>query len=80
MVKNPPAMQEMWVRSLGWEDTLKKEMATHSVFLPGKSHGHRSLAGYGPRGHKESDRTECMHVHAHVHTHTHTRMYIKDTN
>ena len=30
LVKNPPAMQETWVRSLGWEDTLEKGMATHS--------------------------------------------------
>ena len=30
MVKNLPAMQETWIRSLGWEDPLKKEMATHS--------------------------------------------------
>ena len=29
VVKNPPAMQEMWVRSLGGEDPLEKEMATH---------------------------------------------------
>ena len=29
-VKNPPAMQEMWVWSLGWEDPLEEEMATHS--------------------------------------------------
>ena len=33
MVKNPPAMQETWVRSLGWEDPLEKEMATHSSVL-----------------------------------------------
>ena len=33
MVKNPPAMQETWVRSLGQEDPLKKEMATHSSIL-----------------------------------------------
>ena len=33
MVKNPPAMQEMWVRSLGQEDLLEKEMATHSSIL-----------------------------------------------
>ena len=32
-VKNPPAMQEMWVRFLGWEDPLEKEMATHSSIL-----------------------------------------------
>ena len=30
MVKNPPAMQETWVQSLGQEDPLEKEMATHS--------------------------------------------------
>ena len=46
MVKNPPAMQETRVQSLGWEDPLEKGMATTLVFLPGKSHGQRSLAGY----------------------------------
>ena len=30
MVENLPAMQETWVQSLGWEDPLEKEMATHS--------------------------------------------------
>ena len=33
VIKNPPAMQEMEVQSLGWEDTLEKEMATHSSIL-----------------------------------------------
>ena len=33
-------MQEMGFRSLGWEDPLEDEMAPHSVFLPGKFHGH----------------------------------------
>ena len=33
MVKNLPAMQEMWVWSLHWEDPLEKEMATHSCIL-----------------------------------------------
>ena len=37
--------------------TLKKEMATHSDVLPGKSHGQRSLAGYSPWSCKESDMT-----------------------
>ena len=32
-VKNPPAMQETWVRSLGWEDPLEEGMATHSSIL-----------------------------------------------
>ena len=53
VVKNPPAMQELqevWVQSLGQEDPLEEEMAAHSsiLFLPGKSHGQRSLGGYGP--------------------------------
>ena len=33
MVKNPPAVQETWVRSLGWGDPLEKEKATHSSIL-----------------------------------------------
>ena len=33
LVKNPPAMQETWVRSLGWEDPLEKEKAAHSSAL-----------------------------------------------
>ena len=33
MIKNPPAMQETQVRSLGWEDLLEKGMATHSSIL-----------------------------------------------
>ena len=42
-------MQETWVPSLGQKDPLEKEMAT-PVFLPGKSHGQRSWAGYSPWG------------------------------
>ena len=60
-----PAVQETRVQFLGPEDPLEKEMATHSsilawrrkwqptpVFLPGESHGQRSLAGYSPQGRK----------------------------
>ena len=36
------------------------------VFLPGESHGGRSLVGYSPWGHKESDRTEQLHFHFHL--------------
>ena len=36
VVNNLPAMQEMWVRSLGWEDPLEEEMATHSSIFDGK--------------------------------------------
>ena len=51
----------MQVQSLGWEDTLEKEMATHSIFLSGESHEQRSLAGYSPWGDKESDMTEATY-------------------
>ena len=58
MVKNLPAMHETQVQSLDQEDPLGKEMATHSVHLPGEFHGQRSLAGYSPWGCKELDTTE----------------------
>ena len=58
MVKNPSAMQEMWVRSLGWEAPLEEGILATPVFLPGESHGQRSLVGYRPWGHKESEMTE----------------------
>ena len=59
MVKNLLAMQETWVQSQGQEDLLEKEMATHSSILAWKkSHGQRSLVGYSPWGHKETDTTE----------------------
>ena len=60
-LKHLPAMQETWVRSLGQEDPLEKEMATHSSILAGESHGRRSLVGYSPWGRKESDTTERLH-------------------
>ena len=57
VIKNRLPMQETWVRSLGREDPLEKEMATHSSILAWKSHGHRSPGGHSPWGHKESDTT-----------------------
>ena len=59
-IKNPPAMQEIRIQPLGWEDSLEKEMVTTPVFLPGKSHGQRSLVGYSPRGRSELDTTERL--------------------
>ena len=57
-VKNPSAIQETQVQSLGGEDPLEKVRATILVFLPGESHGQRSLMGYSPQGHKKLDMTE----------------------
>ena len=57
MVKTLPAAQETWVQSLGQEDPLEKEMATHSSILPGEFH-RQSMVGYSPWGCKELDTTE----------------------
>ena len=57
-VKSLPAKSEAWVRSLGQEDNWRREWQLIPVFLPGESHGQRSLAGSSPWGHKESDTTE----------------------
>ena len=59
-VKNPPAMWETWVWSLGWEEPLKKGTANHYSILAREFHEQRSLAGYNPWGHKESDTTEWL--------------------
>ena len=47
-VKNLPAKQDTWVRSLGWENPWRKTWQCTPVFLPGESYGQRSLAGYSP--------------------------------
>ena len=51
-------MQERQVTSLDWEDSLEKEMATHSRILAEKSHGQRNLVGYSPDDLKELDPAE----------------------
>ena len=65
-VKNPPAVQETqtprfdpWVGKVPW----KREWQPTPVFLPGESHGQRSLADYRPWGDKESDTTEQLSTH-----------------
>ena len=50
MVKNLPATQKTWIRSLGQEDPLEKGMTTHSNILAWRIHGQRSLAGYSSWG------------------------------
>ena len=60
MVKNLPAMQETrfnpWVGKIPW----RREWQPTPVFLPGESHGQRSLVGYSPWGQKESDTMEWL--------------------
>ena len=61
MVKNPPAMQKAWVRSLGWEDPLEEGHGNPFQYsCLEKPHGQRSLAGYSPLGCKELDTTERL--------------------
>ena len=55
LVKNPPAMWETWVQSLGWEDPLRRERLPTPVFWPRKFHGLYSLWGR-----KELDMTEGL--------------------
>ena len=62
-VRNPPAMQETQIRSLGREDPLEEGMAAHSSTLAWRIHGQRSLAGYSPWGGKESDSSSQLHFH-----------------
>ena len=57
MVKNPPAVQETWVRSLDWEDPLEKGMATHSSILAWRTPWKEEPVAQGC---KESDTTERL--------------------
>ena len=82
LVKNLPAMQETWVRSVGGGDPLEQEVATHSSILAPvfllqysiESHGQRSQAGYSPWDGKESDMAvgltlQCTHILNHYVAH-----------
>ena len=64
MVKNLPAMQETWVRSLGWEDPLEKEMAAHSSILAWKTPWMEEPGRLQSIG--------SQRVSEQLHTHTHT--------
>ena len=58
MVKHPPAMQESWVQSFGWEDPLEKEMATHSSTLAWRIPWTEEPRGLQSTGSQEMDTTE----------------------
>ena len=58
LVKNPPAMQETWIRSLGWEDPLEEGPLQHSCLE--NPHGQRSLMGYSLWGCKALHTTEWL--------------------
>ena len=64
MVKKLPAKQAMQVRSLGWKDSLKKEMATHSSILVWETPWTEELGRHSPWGSEESDTTEQLSMSA----------------
>ena len=57
---NLPAMQETgfhpWIGKIPW----RRKWQLTPIFLPGEFHGQKSLVGYSPWGHKESDKTEQL--------------------
>ena len=61
-------MQETLVRFLGWEIPWRREQLPTHVVLPGEFHAQRSLAGYSPWGHKESDTTERLSLYFSIFT------------
>ena len=68
MVKNLLAKLETWVQSLGQEDPLEKEMATHSSILAWETPWTEEPGGLQPKG-------QQSHTHWNTHTHTHTHTH-----
>ena len=78
MAKNLPAMQETRVQSLGGDDPLEKEMATHSSILVWTIPWTEESDSYSPWGHKEVRHNSMTELSVslsltHTHTHTHTK-------
>ena len=53
-------MQETWAQSLGWKIPWRRKMQPTPVLLPGEFQGQRSMTGYSPWAHKESDTTKQL--------------------
>jgi len=71
MVNNPPAMQETWVQSLGWEDTLEKRTATHSNILAWKTMDRGAWQANLAHGVSQLDTTEQISLY-------YTMLYVMD--
>ena len=63
-------IQETQVQSLGREDPLEEDMATHSSILAWEIPWTEEAGRYSPWGHKDSDTTESLNTHTHTRTHT----------
>ena len=71
VVNNMPVMQETRIDPWVGKNPWRREWLPSSVFSPGEFHRQESLAGYSPRGRKESDTTEeTEHAHIYVYVYT----------
>ena len=66
LVKNPPAMWETWVRSLGWKIPWRRKWQPTPVFLPGESPWTEEPGGLQSTGSQELDTTERLNHHHHL--------------
>ena len=81
MVKILTALRETRVPSWGWEDLLEEGMAIHSSILAGRIPiRQRSLVGYSPWSHKESDMTEQLSTHITYPPWDSMRIYLSNIN
>ena len=69
-VKNPPATQEMWVLSLGWEAPLEEDMATYASILAGKIPWIEEPGGLWSMGSQKIGHDGNDWAHTHTHTHS----------
>ena len=76
VIKNPPAKQEMWVWSLGGEEPLEKDMATHSSILAWEIPGAEEPGGLQSMGLQRVGHEWATNSFTHTHTHTHTHVSI----
>ena len=81
VVKNPPASarepSELGLIPESGRSPWSRKWQPTPIFLLQKFHGQRSLVGFSPRGQKELNTTEHMHVRAHTHARTHPPMFSK---
>ena len=77
MAKNLSAMRKTWVEPWVEKFPWRRKWQPTPIFLPGESHGQRSLEGYSSWGRKQLDTTERL---THTHTHTHTRTLLAKLN
>ena len=66
MVKNPPAIRETWVRSLGWEDPWRREWRPTPVFFPGESSWTEEPGGLQSMGLQSQTQLSNLAQHRHM--------------